>query len=424
MTEEKEIGTILVHTGGSNEKNSVTMPIHLSTTFIQDNVEGPPPCVDDEYSFGEGYEYQRISNPTRGAFEKAMADIEKGKYAVAFSSGMAAISSILHLLPPNSHIIAVSDLYGGTYRLFEKFMKPVYGMQVEYLDDWKSTKLTEIIRPETSLIWIETPTNPSLKLIEIKRVVDQVKERSEKILVVVDNTFATPYLQNPLEKEADVVIHSVTKYIAGHSDVVMGCVITNDEAIYDSLRMIQRTFGAVPAPFDCYMAIRGMKTLHLRMEKAQENAYIIAHFLETKTDFVKKCIYPGLKNYTNMDIKKKQMRGDGGMISFILHGENDEAIFFLKQLKLFKIAVSLGAVESLAEIPYFMTHGSMTEEHRERLGLSKNFIRLSVGIEDVQDLLKDLEHAFQMLTQFVKKNDEQDRTLFIEKNDQGQCSVH
>ena len=171
----------------------------------------------------------------------------------------------------------------------------------------------------SSLIWIETPTNPSLKLIEIKRVVDQVKERSEKILVVVDNTFATPYLQNPLEKEADVVIHSVTKYIAGHSDVVMGCVITNDEAIYDSLRMIQRTFGAVPAPFDCYMAIRGMKTLHLRMEKAQENAYIIAHFLETKTDFVKKCIYPGLKNYTNMDIKKKQMRGDGGMISFILH---------------------------------------------------------------------------------------------------------
>ena len=404
MTEEKEIGTLLVHTGElNNEKHDVTMPIHLSTTFIQDNVEGPPPCVDDEYSFGEGYEYQRISNPTRGAFEKAMADIERGEYAVAFSSGMAAISSILHVIQPKSHMIAVSDLYGGTYRLFEKFMKSVYGMQVEYLDDWESTKLTETIRADTSLIWIETPTNPSLKLVDIQNVVHKVKKNSGKILVVVDNTFATPYLQNPLRNGADIVVHSVTKYIAGHSDVIMGCVVCNDKTIYDSLRMIQRTFGAVPAPFDCYMAIRGMKTLHLRMEKCQENAFIIAHYLDMNKEQVEKCIYPGLKNYSFTEIKQRQMRGDGGMISFVLRGEEDQAKLFLKQLKLFKTAVSLGAVESLVEIPYYMTHASMGHDERLKLGLSKNFIRLSIGIEDVQDLLKDLENGFQTLSVAFEK---------------------
>ena len=413
MTEEKEIGTILVHTGElNNEKHDVTMPIHLSTTFIQDNVEGPPPCIDDEYSFGEGYEYQRISNPTRGAFEKAMADIERAKYAVAFSSGMAAISSILHGIEPKTHIICASDIYGGTYRLFEKFMRPVYGMQVEYLDDWKSTKLTEIIRPNTGLIWIETPTNPSLKLVDVQNVVKKVKNLSKKIKIVVDNTFATPYLQNPLENGADIVVHSVTKYIAGHSDVIMGCVVCNQKSIYESLRMIQRTFGAVPAPFDCYMAIRGMKTLHLRMEKCQENAFIIAHYLQTKKEQVKHCIYPGLKNYSYAEIKKRQMRGDGGMISFILHGEGDEAKLFLKQLKLFKIAVSLGAVESLAEIPFYMTHSSMDESQRLELGLTKNFIRLSIGIEDVQDLLKDLENAF-------KKID-----LTVDKKESENCSIN
>ena len=338
----------------------------------------------------KGYEYSRTGNPTRTALENALASIENGDFGLAFGSGLAAIDAVMKLFKPGDEIISTNDLYGGTFRLFTKIFEK-YGLKFHFLSMNDTNGISERINKNTKLIWVETPTNPMLNIIDIEAVATIAKKH--QILLTVDNTFATPYLQTPLDLGADIVMHSATKYIGGHSDLVMGALIVKDKTLAEQLYFIQNASGAVCGPMDSFLALRGIKTLHVRMQRHCENARAIAKYLNEHPK-VENVYYPGLKNHPNHSIAKKQMRDFGGMISFTTKGNNyDDAIRIVENLKLFTLAESLGGVESLSGHPASMTHASIPKEAREKTGVVDSLIRLSVGIEAVEDLIADLKQA-------------------------------
>ncbi len=381
----KKFGTKAIH-GGLDEKNSfgaVMTPIYQTSTYIQ--------TKPGEH---EGYEYSRSQNPTRFALERNLAAIENGQYGFAFSSGLAAIDAVLKLLQPGDEVIAANDLYGGTHRLYTKVFSK-YGIRFHFVDMQNINEVEKYINANTKLLWIETPTNPMMNIIDIKGAANIAKKHN--ILLGVDNTFASPYLQNPLDLGADIVMHSATKYLGGHSDIVMGVLVVNDKQLADDIYFIQYATGAVAGPQDSFLALRGIKTLHVRMKQHCENARAIAGFLSTHPK-VDQVYYPGLSTHPNHEIAKKQMRDFGGMISFTLKNDRyEDAEKFLTSTHLFALAESLGGVESLVNHPASMTHASIPKEIREQNGIKDTLIRLSVGIEDVEDLLDDLQQALEKL---------------------------
>ena len=397
-------GTAYLHFGNHNELNhvsnptgAVVVPISLATTFRQDT-PGVTTASDDPNSFGMGYEYSRTGNPTRGAFERALASAENARYCVAFASGSAATSAVIHLLRHGDHVLCVDDVYGGTQRYFRKIVNPVMGIDIDFVDFQKDGVP---LKDNTKLIWLETPTNPTLKITDIRMVADAA-EKADSILAV-DNTFCSPYFQNPLDFGADLVVHSVTKYIGGHSDVVMGVVCCNRDDLYQKLRFIQNGIGAVPSPFDCFLAHRGLKTLHVRMEAAARNAMAISMFLNTHPGVIK-VVYPGLESHPEHELAKRQQHGFGAMITFYCVGGREQSKVLLQNLSIFALAESLGAVESLAECPSLMTHASVPDDQRTLLGIKDTLIRLSVGIEACRDLINDLDQALNAaLTSFKAK---------------------
>lgn len=360
---------------------SVMPPVFLTSTFAQS-------------SPGEhkGYAYARGTNPTRTALEASFAALENGTHAFAFASGMAAIDAVLRLLKPGDEIIAGDDLYGGTYRMFTQLFQK-YGLEFTYVDMNSIENVTYAITANTKLIWIETPTNPLMKIADIEEISTKVKDENSEILVAVDNTFATPYLQKPLDLGADIVMHSATKYLGGHSDLVMGALMVNNEKLAKEIHFIQFAAGAIAGPMDSFLALRGVKTLHVRMQRHCENGLKVAKFLDAHSK-VGKVYYPGLETHESYAIAKKQMNDFGGMVSFKLKDESQKATFaFLESTKLFTLAESLGGVESLVNHPVTMSHGSIPEKERLKIGITDSLIRLSVGIEDIDDLLNDLEQA-------------------------------
>ena len=364
--------------GGSGD---VVVPIHMATTFARKEVESPP----------QGYEYSRTGNPTRHALELALSSLENAAYGLAFASGLAAIDSVMKLLRHGDGVIACDDLYGGTRRLFEMISKN-FGVSFSYADLSMPETLSNLISRRTKMIWIETPTNPLLKLCDIRKIAACAKAQNPDALVVVDNTFASPYFQKPLSLGADISLHNSTKYLGGHSDAVGGAVITNRGEVYQQLKFIQNAAGAVPSPFDCWLTLRGIKTLALRMEKHGKNAREIAQWLE-RHPHVARVVYPELQSHPQYELAKKQMTGFSGIISFDLKGGLDDAKQFLSSLRIFSLAESLGGVESLIEHPARMTHASLTTALRTQLGISDALIRMSVGIEDVEELIRDLKQA-------------------------------
>lgn len=338
----------------------------------------------------KGYEYSRGTNPTRKALEDCLAAIENGKFGLAFSSGMGATDAVMKLLQPGDEVITGNDLYGGSYRIFIKIFAN-YGIKFHFLDLSNPDNMLPYINANTKQIWIETPTNPTMQIIDIEACAKIAK--AHQLLLTVDNTFASPYLQNPLDLGADIVMHSVTKYIAGHSDVVMGALVVNDENLYKKLWFIYNSCGATPGPQDAFLALRGIKTLHLRMKAHCENGALVAQFLKNHPK-VEKIYWPGFQDHPNHDIAKKQMRGFGGMISIVLKGADLQETFKVaSSFKVFSLAESLGGVESLINHPATMTHGSIPKEEREKVGVTDNLLRLSVGVEDIEDLLDDLKVA-------------------------------
>jgi cystathionine gamma-lyase len=385
-------GTVVVHAGQDPDPitGAVVPPISLATTFAQKS-PGQLSALDSPYSRGVGFEYSRTGNPTRGAFELAVAAAEHGKHCIAFSSGMAATGSLLQMLESGDHIISIDDVYGGTQRYFRRVLQPHANISTSFVDVNNEEELAAAFQENTKLLWVETPTNPTLKLADIARLAEIAHERN--VLLVVDNTFMSPYSQNPLDLGADLVVHSVTKYIGGHSDVVMGVVVTSSDELNEKMRFIQNGLGAVPAPFDCYMALRGLRTLYVRQEAAARSAMQIATFLE-EHPMVTKVLYPGLPSHPQHELATRQQHTYGAMVTFYIDGELSDSSTFLSSLKLFMLAESLGSVESLAECPAIMTHASVPTEQREKLGISDTLVRLSVGIECVYDLMDDLENAF------------------------------
>ncbi|SHE58776.1 cystathionine gamma-lyase [Psychroflexus salarius] len=338
----------------------------------------------------KGFEYSRSANPTRTALEKALASIENGTHGLVFSSGLAAIDAIMKLLKPEDEVISTNDLYGGTYRLFNSIFKD-FGIKFHFVGMSNPETLATYINKNTQMIWVETPTNPMMNIIDIKAIAEITQKHH--INLVVDNTFATAYLQQPLNLGADIVMHSATKYLGGHSDLVMGSLVTKDKQLAEKLHFIQNASGAIAGPMDSFLALRGIKTLHLRMQRHSENAKAIAGFL-VQHPSVNQVYWPGLTSHPNHDIAKRQMKDFGGMVSFSLKGDNlNDAIKFLERLKVFTLAESLGGVESLAGHPASMTHASIPKPEREKLGIVDSLIRLSVGIEDDTDLVADLDHA-------------------------------
>lgn len=338
----------------------------------------------------KGYEYSRTHNPTRTALQDSLAALENGTHGLCFSSGMAAIDAVVKLLKPGDEVIAANDLYGGTYRIFTKIYAD-FGIKFHFVPMHNMDEVRKNLNSNTKLLWVETPTNPLLNVISIAEAAAIAK--SNNLLLAVDNTFATPYLQNPLDLGADIVMHSLTKYMAGHSDVVMGALIVKDEALAQRLAFIQNSCGATPGPQDCFLILRGIKTLHLRMQRHCENAIQIANFLDTHPK-VERVYYPGLPLHPSHEIAKMQMRGFGGIVSFVLKGDDiNEARRVMETIKLFTLAESLGGVESLCTHPASMTHASIPKAEREKNGLRDTLIRLSVGVEDVEDLIEDLAQA-------------------------------
>lgn len=367
------------HIEPDSATGAIMTPIYQTSTYVQK-------------SPGEhkGYEYSRTQNPTRHVLEKNIAALENGKFGLAFASGMAATDTIMKLLQPGDEVISTNDLYGGTYRLFTKVYAK-YGIEFRFVDLQDANHLKKIITHKTKMIWIETPTNPMLSIIDLKTICETVKGRD--IMVCIDNTFATPFLQRPLDLGADVIIHSATKYIAGHSDVILGLIVAKDEKLAEQLYFMQNSAGAVPGPQDCFLTLRGIKTLHLRVQRSCENAAKIADFLMTHPK-VDKVYYPGLKGHKNHEIAKKQMDLFGGMVSFSLKEDTAEAAKkILTNTSLFALAESLGGVESLIGHPASMTHASIPREERLKTGVTDSLIRLSVGIEDADDLIEDLSKA-------------------------------
>ncbi|HEY4149212.1 MAG TPA: cystathionine gamma-synthase, partial [Chitinophagaceae bacterium] len=358
---------------------AIMTPIYQTSTYVQ---EAP--------GKNKGYEYARSQNPTRKALEDALAVIENGKYGLAFSSGVAATDAVIKLLNPGDEVIAGNDMYGGTYRLFTKIFEK-FGIKFHYVNMQDTGNIKAAITPNTRLIWTETPTNPLMNITDIAAVAALAKPG--KILLCVDNTFASPYLQNPLDLGADIVMHSSTKYLGGHSDTIQGALVMNDTELRDKLYFIQKSCGAVPGPMDCFLVLRGIKTLHVRMKEHCINGIAIAHWLR-KHPKVGKVYWPGFEDHPGYAIAKKQMRGFGGMISFELKDDSVEAaVKVLSSTKLFSLAESLGGVESLINHPASMTHASIPKEERIKNGLSDSLIRLSVGIEDAEDLIEDLKMA-------------------------------
>jgi len=359
----------------------VVIPIHLSSTFARKEIDKP---------LG-GYTYSRSGNPTRSALEKRLAALESAKFGLAFSSGMAAISAVsFALLKPGDHVVAFDDLYSGTKRLFNEILRKQFNIEFTYVDARDVNNVRREIKGNTKLIWLESPTNPLMKLCDIREISNIARE--ENVSVVVDNTFMSPYFQRPLELGADIVVHSTTKYLNGHSDSIGGAVMINEEEIYERVKFYQKTLGAILSPFDSYLVLRGVKTLAVRMERHNENALRIAEYLESHPK-VKKVYYPGLRSHPQHELAKRQMYGFGGMLSFEIEGGMREAKVFLENLKLFSLAVSLGGVESLIEHPATMTHASISKEERERIGITDSLIRMSVGIENAEDLIDDLDSS-------------------------------
>ena len=360
--------------------NSVMKPIYQTSTYAQKS-----PGVN------KGFEYSRTHNPTRKALQNSFASLENAKYGVAFSSGLAAIDAIIILLSPGDEVISTNDLYGGTFRLFTKVFEK-YGVKFHFTSLHNVSDVESLINENTKVIWAETPTNPMINIFDIEALSKISNEKN--LLLVVDNTFASPYLQNPITLGADIVMHSATKYLAGHSDVVLGALMLNDDEIAEKLYFIQNASGAVPGPQDCFLTLRGIKTLHVRMQRHCENAHKVANFLNNH-EMVEKVYWPGLDSHKNHDVAKKQMSGFGGMLSFRIKDFNKEqTIKFLEKLHLFTLAESLGGVESLCGHPATMTHASIPVEEREKSGVTDSLIRLSIGIEDVDDLIDDLKNAF------------------------------
>jgi cystathionine beta-lyase/cystathionine gamma-synthase len=378
-----KLDTTIIHAGMTPDPSTgaVMIPIYQTSTYVQ---EAP--------GKNKGFEYARSQNPTRFALEEAYAKIENGKYGLAFSSGVAATDAVIKLLQPGDEVIAANDMYGGTYRLFSKIYEK-FGIKFHYVNMQEASNIKAFINSNTKLIWAETPTNPLMNIVDIAAVAAIAK--ASNILLCVDNTFASPYLQNPLNDGADIVMHSATKYLGGHSDVIQGCLVMNDLDLRDKLYFIQKSCGAVPGPQDCFLVLRGIKTLHLRMQRHCENGEKIAYWLRNHNK-VKKVYWPGFTDAPNYEIAKRQMRGFGGMISFELNDESIEACNkVLSSTHLFSLAESLGGVESLINHPASMTHASIPREERIKNGLSDGLIRLSVGIEDVDDLIEDLANAIQ-----------------------------
>jgi cystathionine beta-lyase/cystathionine gamma-synthase len=349
-----------------------------SATFYWPDAENPPE-----------FDYTRADNPTRHALEEVYAAIENANYALAQATGMAAITTACSLLRPGDHLLGPTDIYGGTYRLFERFLKPM-GIEISYADATDPNALASAIRHNTRMVWLETPTNPTLKVVDIERCAAIAREAGA--LSVMDNTFATPYLQNPLDLGCDIVMHSTTKYMNGHSDVVGGALMWNDDGLTEPLRTYAKSAGNTPSPFDCWLTLRGLKTLPVRMDRHGKNAEAVANFLASHPN-VERVFYPGLPSHPGHEVAKKQMRGFGGMVSFTVRGDAAAALRVASRLRVFLLAESLGGVESLVCYPPKMSHAAMSEEERLARGIPPNLLRLSVGIEDIQDLLEDLEQA-------------------------------
>ena len=358
---------------------AVIVPVYQTSTFQHEAI-----------GKHKGYEYSRTGNPTRHALEVTLASLEESKYGLAFASGVAATTAVFSLLKTGDHIVAGEDMYGGTYRILEKVLKK-WGLSTSYADVDDIGSFEKAIRKNTKLIWIETPTNPLLKIVDIQKIAKI--SHKHNIILAVDNTFASPYFQRPLSFGADIVVHSTTKYIAGHSDIVGGAVVLNDQKIYNELKYYQNAAGAVPGPWDCWLVLRGLKTLAIRMKAHEENALFLARYL-SKHPKVERVYYPGLKSSKNYSVARKQMQGFSGMLSLELKGSFKEVEKFIAGLKLFLLAESLGGVESLISYPAKMTHVSMPREERLKRGITDNLVRISVGIENKYDLRKDLESAF------------------------------
>ena len=376
-----KLATKYIHAGTEPDPSTgaIMTPIYQTSTYVQ---EAP--------GVNKGYEYARSQNPTRKALEDAYAQIENGRFGLAFGSGVAATDAVIKLLEPGDEVIAANDMYGGTYRLFTKIFAK-YGIRFTYVDTTDATNISKALSPATKLIWIETPTNPLMNITDIAAV--SAIASAANVLLCVDNTFASPYLQNPLDLGADIVMHSATKYLGGHSDVIQGCLVMNDEALREKLYFIQKSCGAVPGPMDCFLVLRGIKTLHVRMQRHCENGEKVAHYLRNHPK-VGKVYWSGFEDHPGYAVASKQMRGFGGMMSFELKDDSvDEAKRVLAATRIFALAESLGGVESLINHPASMTHASIPREERIKNGLSDSLIRLSVGIEDAEDLIADLAQA-------------------------------
>jgi cystathionine gamma-lyase len=383
-TRPQKFSTRCIHAGQTPDPSTgaVMPPIYTTSTYAQSS-----PGVH------KGYDYSRTRNPTRGAWERCIADLEGGVRGFAFASGMAATSTLIELLDAGSHIVAMDDLYGGTFRLFERVRRRTANLDTTFADLSDMAALTAAVRPQTRLIWIETPTNPTLRLVDIPQVTEFARKRG--ILTVVDNTFASPWVQRPLELGADIVMHSATKYLNGHSDMVGGIAVTADAELADKIGFLQNAIGGISGAFDSFLALRGLKTLALRMRQTSENAQQIAEWLEHQPQ-VARVLYPGLPSHPQHALAKRQMHnGYSGIVTFFIKGGLDDARRFLEHLSIFTIAESLGGVESLVDHPGLMTHASIPPEKRRALGIDDTLIRLSVGIEDVEDLIADLQQALE-----------------------------
>ncbi|HXS36641.1 MAG TPA: cystathionine gamma-synthase [Flavipsychrobacter sp.] len=378
---KQKLDTRLIHAGVVPDPSTgaIMTPIYQTSTYVQ--------AAPGDH---KGYEYARTQNPTRTVLQNALANIENGKYGLCFGSGMAATDAVARLLLPGDEVIVSNDLYGGTYRIFTKVFAN-YGIKFHFINMSNPENISKFINDKTKMVWIETPTNPLLNIIDIEGCAAISKKHN--LILVCDNTFASPYLQNPLDWGADITLHSATKYLGGHSDVVHGALIMNDASLEERLRFVQNSCGAVPGPHDCWLVLRGIKTLHVRMQRHCENGEAIAHYLRSNAK-VGKVNWVGFEDHPNHSVAKKQMRGFGGMISFTLKNDNiDAAVEVLKKTKIFSLAESLGGVESLIGHPATMTHASIPREERIKNGLSDSLIRLSVGIEDKDDLIEDLKQA-------------------------------
>ncbi len=357
---------------------SIVVPVYQAVNFVFDDVSRP-----------HGFEYSRSANPTRTALEQCLAALEEARFGLAFGSGMAAIDAVLSILRPGDHVVSSEHIYGGTFRLFEQVYWP-RGVTFTYVDGTRPQAFAEAIQPGTKLVWIETPANPLLQLVDVRAVAKIAHDRGAKL--VADNTFPSPYFQRPLAQGADIVMHSTTKYISGHSDVIGGAVLTNDDRLHETIKFYQNAAGAVPGPWDCWLSLRGLKTLAVRMRQHAANAQAVAEFLE-KHPKVQRTIYPGLSNHPQHELAKAQMDGFGAIVTFQLDGDVEQVRRFVKALKIFLFAESLGGVESLVCHPATMSHATLTPEERRRIGITDGTIRLSVGIEDVEDLIDDLDQA-------------------------------